>query len=298
MRYFFLSISLIILLIGCSDYKTIEVISENQNSRIDYVVIHATSQDFDESLETLTKDSDYPVSSHYLIPESARKDTNNYFGKELPVYRLVDEHRRAWHAGVSSWRDEVSLNDRSIGIEVVNEFNCEYTNDKNTDKSVDEIACQFLPFPADQIDLLKLLLIDILERYPRIDPVDIVAHSDIAPDRKSDPGPYFPWKELYDIGIGAWYDMDTYDKYFQIFGTNLPDIESIQSALRVYGYPVEITGINDQQTKFGVRAFQLHFRPSNFSGDMDQESLAILFALIEKYRKQELNAFSGILNIV
>ena len=90
--------------------------------------------------------------------------------------------------------------------------------------------------------------------------------------------------------------MDTYDKYSQIFGTNLPEIKSIQDALRAYGYPVEITGENDQQTKFAIRAFQLHFRPSNFSGDMDQESLAILFALIEKYRKQELNAFSGILN--
>ena len=82
-----------ILLIGCSDYKTVEIISENQNSRVDYIVIHATSQDFDESLETLTKHSDYPVSSHYLIPESVREDENNYFGNELPVYRFVDEHR-------------------------------------------------------------------------------------------------------------------------------------------------------------------------------------------------------------
>ena len=92
-------------------------------------------------------------------------------------------------------------------------------------------------------------------------------------------------------------DRDTYDKYFQIFGANLPEIKSIQGALRAYGYPIEITGENDQQTKFAVRAFQLHFRPSNFSGNMDQESLAILFALIEKYRKQELNAFSSILNM-
>ena len=195
MRYFFYSFFLI-LIVGCTDYKVVEVISENQNSRIDYIVIHATSQDFDESLETLTLKSDYPVSSHYLISEFPNRDTKHFFGKEMPVYRLVKEHKRAWHAGVSSWLEEESLNDRSIGIEVVNEFACEYTHDAGSEKSADLLECQFLPFPKQQMDIVKALLLDILDRYPRIDPVDVVAHSDIAPDRKSDPGPYFPWKEL------------------------------------------------------------------------------------------------------
>ena len=158
----------------------------------------------------LTKNSDYPVSSHYLIPEFANRDQKFFFGKELAVYRLVKEHERAWHAGVSSWLDEESLNDRSIGIEIVNEFACEYTHEEGSEKSADMMECEFLPFPEEQIEIVKALLLDILERYPTIDPVDVVAHSDIAPDRKSDPGPFFPWKEFYDIGIGAWYDEETY----------------------------------------------------------------------------------------
>ena len=293
MRYFFYSFFLI-LIVGCTDYKVVEVISENQNSRIDYIVIHATSQDFDESLETLTLKSDYPVSSHYLVPEFPSRDTKLFFGKEMPVYRLVKEHKRAWHAGVSSWLDEESLNDRSIGIEVVNEFACEYTHETGSEKSADLLECQFLPFPKQQMDIVKAQLLDILDRYPRIDPVDVVAHSDIAPDRKSDPGPYFPWKELYDAGIGAWYDDETYEKYLKIFDHGLPQIDLIQEALSTYGYPVEVTGENDEQTKFGVRAFQLHFRANNYSGSMDAESMAILMALIEKYRGIEIKKFQAI----
>ena len=144
------------------------------------------------------------------------------------------------------------------------------------------------------MDIVKALLLDILDRYPRIDPVDVVAHSDIAPDRKSDPGPYFPWKELYDAGIGAWYDDETYEKYLKIFDEGLPQIDLIQEALSTYGYPVEVTGENDEQTKFGVRAFQLHFRANNYSGSMDAESMAILMALIEKYRGIEIKKFQAI----
>ena len=121
----------------------------------------------------------------YLIPLIVfeippNRDTKLFFGKEMPVYRLVKEHKRAWHAGVSSWLDEESLNDRSIGIEVVNEFACEYTHEADSEKSADLLECQFLAFPREQMDILKALLLDILDRYPRIDPVDVVAHSDLS----------------------------------------------------------------------------------------------------------------------
>ena len=284
----------IVLLAGCSPYKIVDAPSVNQNSRIDYIVIHATSQDFETSLNTLTKDSVYPVSSHYLIPNAREKNYLDYFSKELAVYRLVDEVRRAWHAGVSSWSDEVSLNDRSIGIEVVNEFHCDNDAKESDAPSIDFLTCNFLPYPAEQIDLLKVLLLDILDRYPDINPVDVVGHADIAPSRKSDPGPYFPWKELFEAGIGAWYDQPTYAKYNHLFNQDMPPIEIMQRALLAYGYPLEETGIIDEQTRFAVRAFQLHFRSSDYSGRMDAESLAILFALIEKYRSEKFKDFAFI----
>ena len=274
-----------ICLTGCAPYKVIDVPSENQNSRIDYIVLHATSQNFGESLNTLTKQSDYPVSSHYLIPHL---DDESYERNDLTVYRLVPEGGRAWHAGKSNWSDEVSLNDRSIGIEVVNEFSCtEHANITNI-PTIEFLECQFLPYPKNQIALLIVLLQDILARHPEINPIDIVGHADIAPERKSDPGPYFPWQELYDAGIGAWYDEEDFNKYMNIFILQLPEISIIQSALGVMGYSIEETGEFDEQTRYALRAMQLHYRPMNYKGELDAQSLAILFALIEKYRVPEI----------
>lgn len=270
-------------LYGCSSYPLVDVLSENQNSRIDYIVLHATSQDFSESLATLTLNSDYPVSSHYLIPY---KNDATYPQKNLNVYRLVQEQDRAWHAGVSSWGKEASLNDRSIGIEIVNEFHC---NEQTDIPSVDNLDCIFFPYPETQIELLIQLLKDILTRYPELDPIDIIGHADIAPDRKSDPGPYFPWRQLYEAGIGAWYDEADLQKYTQLFANQLPNLFVIQRALRIFGYPIENSGLFDEQTRFALRAMQLHYRPSNHSGDLDLETTAILFALLEKYRLSELD---------
>ena len=260
--------------------------SENLNSRIDYIVLHATSQNFDESLNTLTKQSDYPVSSHYLIPHL---DDESYDRNDLAVYRLVPEGERAWHAGKSNWGDEVSLNDRSIGIEIVNEFSCTEHADITNTPTIDFLECQFLPYPKNQIALLIVLLQDILARHPEINPIDIVSHADIAPERKSDPGPYFPWQELYDAGIGAWYDEEDFEKHMKIFAFQLPEIPVIQQALSVLGYSVEETGEFDEQTRYALRAMQLHYRSTNYKGELDVESVAILFSLIEKYRVLEID---------
>ena len=100
-----------------------------------------------------------------------------------------------------------------------------------------------------------------------------------------------PWRELHEHGIGAWYDDDTVAKYLEEFESRPPELTLLQHALNAYGYQIEPSGENDPQTRFVLRAFQLHFRPSNWSGGSDVETAAILFALIEKYRPEALNDF-------
>ena len=265
-----------LLLTACSNVVFIE--STNQNSRIDYVVIHATSENFAESVRLLTRRNDTPpVSSHYLIP--AENDPS-YNRSRLLLHQFVEEQDRAWHAGASYWAGETALNDRSIGIEIVNEFDCETTPETD----IDSLQCEFLPFDEAQIEMTIELLRGIQQRYPGIDPLDYVAHSDIATERRSDPGPLFPWKRLYDEGIGAWYDEATKARYQTQFRNQLPSAGELQAALLELGYFVEPTGEFDKLTKFAVRAMQLRFRPENISGEPDVETLAILWSLIEKYR--------------
>lgn len=268
---------------GCAEF--IDVPSHNHSSRVDYLVIHHTSEDFAESLRLLTQPTDNPVSSHYLIPETGDE---TYTRGSLKVHRLVEEYRRAWHAGHSYWHEEESLNDRSIGIEIVNKTYCEFIDPDFEERSVENQKCYFLDYPDEQIALLIDLLQDILSRYPDLDPVDVVGHSDIAPDRKIDPGPLFPWKLLYEAGIGAWYDDETLSKYRQKFDAGLPSISTVQRALHSYGYRIIQTGSLDAQTNLVIRSFQMHFRPTGISGDIDTESAAVLFALLEKYRPDSL----------
>ena len=269
------------LLTACSSARYIDVTSTNQNSRVNFLVIHATSGNFAESLRLLSTRNPNPVSAHYLLPYL---DDPTYSPNRLSIYRLVDENRRAWHAGISQWGNESSLNNRSIGIEVVNDFDCNDLSIKPEEESIIELDCTFPSYPPSQIESLVSLIKEILDRHPAIDPIDIVAHADIAPSRKSDPGPRFPWRELYEAGIGPWYDTATVNKYSMEFTGLQPSIQEAQCALSIYGYPIIISGTHDLQSQFAFRAFQLHYRPSNYSGLLDQETLAILYALNEKYR--------------
>ncbi len=145
-----------------------------------------------------------------------------------------------------------------------------------------------LAFPDEQVDLVIRLATDILDRNPDIDPVDVVGHGDIAPGRRVDPGPLFPWRRLYDHGIGAWYDDESVARYVKMFSSDVPELRRIQRALNAYGYLIELSGENDVQTRFVVRAFQMHFRPEMTSGRLDNETVAILYALLEKYRPELL----------
>lgn len=271
-------------LLACTPLRYIEVESLNYNQRVQYIILHYTSQDFGESLRLLTESTSYPVSSHYLVPE---KEDASYPKRRLRVYRLVEEEQRAWHAGRGFWRGVTDLNSRSIGIEIVNRSGCEGV-DFSIALEDPKTHCQFRKYDNEQIELVIRLIWDILQRHPNIQPQDILAHSDIAIDRKLDPGPTFPWRKLYDHGIGAWYDDDTVQRYLEVFENQPIDLLLMQKALAEYGYDVAETGELDRDTRYAIRSFQLHFRPSDISGQPDVESLAIVFALLEKYEPQSL----------
>lgn len=294
------AIALLAVLAGCAgSTSTVRVPSENYNSRVSIVVIHFTAIDFDASLRILTESSSRPVSSHYLIPEP---NDASYDKARLKVYELVDEQRRAWHAGVSHWRGKTGLNDQSIGIELVNVPTCHRIADAEEpaagmpaagsevtlEPDEPEEVCFFPDFAESQIVLLTELLGDIVERHPDIRPTHIVAHSDIAPDRKIDPGPRFPWERLYELGFGAWFDEDTAVRYWRQFLDEPLPLENVQAALNTWGYGIEVTGTLDRQTRDVLRAFQMHFRPHEVTHEATPITVAILFALIEKYYPDEL----------
>lgn len=275
-----LSAGILLLLAGCSssqrdnqhklidrgDYKVdTSMPSIAQNERVRFLVLHYTAIDDAESLKVLTQGQ---VSAHYLV--KTHPDTLD--GKPV-VLQLVPESQRAWHAGVSYWHGRSSLNDTSIGIEIVNKG--------FTEKM---LGREWYPYNESQIKLIERLTKDIVERY-NIDPTDVVAHSDIAPLRKSDPGPLFPWQRLALLGIGAWPDDATVTKY--IDGRDKRDMASvsvIQQALARYGYQIPQSGELDDETKQVIKAFQMHFRAQDFSGVPDVETEAIALALVEKYR--------------
>ncbi len=240
-----------------------------QNFRQKYVILHYTVLNDEKSISTLTQQS---VSAHYLV--------NSLSDKE--IYQLVDENKRSYHAGVSNWRKDQNLNDTSIGIEIVN---LGYTTDSLNNRV-------FSPYPEEQFKKVASLTKDIVTRY-NIPPTNVLGHSDIAPTRKQDPGPMFPWKRLYDeYQIGMWYDETAKQTFLnQILTTNdialqynNPEfVSKIQQQLVQFGYALSVNGVWDKTTKQTIEAFQFHFRPSNYNGIMDAETWAILQALIQKY---------------
>ena len=271
---------LVASLAGCASSKFIFVESENFDERIRYVVIHYTSENFKESLRLLTKKSVYPVSSHYLIPQ---KGDPTYPLDRLRTHSLVDERDRAWHAGRSRWLDQIDLNHTSIGIELVNMSGCEKPVQDLGNSAKFYKSCRFRQFDDEQISLLVELLTSIHQRYPNLKPINIVGHSDIAPSRKVDPGPTFPWKRLYEQGFGIWYDEDDYRFFSRILKRNTPTVKDMQSKLRDLGYSIEVSGQENLASQLPVRAFQMRFLGEKFSGFFDLETAAILYALHRKY---------------
>ena len=279
-----------LLISACAGVPTVSTPSENFNSRVNHLVIHFTSEDFERSLAILTGETERRVSAHYLIPEPGDV---TYSDDNLRVYELVSTSNRAWHAGRSYWAGKTGLNDQSIGIEIVNQSGCKEDIATLGNSAEFATACAFQPFEIEQIDLFVRLLKEILEQNPDIRPEAIVGHADIAPTRKVDPGPLFPWKQLFDAGIGAWFDEDRVVELKEVLIQYPLTIEQQQALLSAYGYKVTVTGIEDDQSQLAVRAFQMHFRPANYAGFFDEESTAILISLLERYRPYSFKKLVG-----
>lgn len=216
------------------------------------VVLHYTGMETGEGAEAWLCNPASEVSSHYLVHEDGR------------VVQMVREADRAWHAGKSSWHGLADINSHSVGIEIVN---------KGPLGGLPE-------FPDIQIEAVARLCRDIAARHG-IAPERILAHSDVAPGRKTDPGPRFPWRGLHALGVGhlvepaAGCSVEASSE-----GDSGRHVEALQSMLQLYGYGVEITGRFDAATRAVVEAFQLHFRQSRVDGRADGETLALVHALI------------------
>ena len=233
----------------------IETPSPNHDARpegraIDMLVLHYTGMESAAAALARLCDPEAKVSAHYMIDEDGTS------------YALVPEERRAWHAGVSAWEGEQAMNNCSIGIELVNpghEFG-------------------YRPFPEPQIAALTQLARAILFRH-RIPPWRVVAHSDIAPARKEDPGELFPWARLAEAGIGMWADYRAQGE--------APPVVVVQRLLAEFGYDCAETGFDDEATRCVVRAFQRHFRPERVDGIIDAETAVRLAALIDRKRRMQ-----------
>jgi N-acetylmuramoyl-L-alanine amidase len=223
------------------------------HGRPDMIVLHYTGMVTAEAaLERLCSLDDPRVSSHYLVYEDGR------------VLQLVPEARRAQHAGVSSWEGETDINSRSVGIEIVNPGH----------------DLGYPDFPDRQIDVVIALCRDILTRRPmRADRV--VAHSDVAPSRKQDPGEKFPWERLHAAGVGHWVEPAPLT---EPCGPSLrasgAAVAELQALLAKYGYGIPCMGQFDKPMHDVVAAFQRHFRPARIDGIADQSTIETLRRLL------------------
>jgi N-acetylmuramoyl-L-alanine amidase len=221
-------------------------------SRPNCLILHYTGMPTGEAaLKTLT-DPASELSAHYFVWEDGAID------------QLVKESERAWHAGRGSWKGEGDLNSASIGVEIVNPG-----HDGGSP-----------PFPERQIAATIALARDVCGRWG-IAPERVLAHSDVAPARKQDPGEAFPWGRLRAGGVGHWTEPAP------LSGGALfaheeegPPVRALQAMLALYGYGVELTGVNDRQTRQAVAAFQRHFRPERVDGEADASTVATLKSLI------------------
>ncbi len=224
-------------------------------STIDMVVLHYTGMRTAAAALDRLCDPASRVSSHYVVDEDGT------------VYRLVDDGRRAWHAGVACWRGATDINARSLGIEIVNpghEFG-------------------YRPFTAVQTEAVARLTSDLVRRHG-IDPRRVVGHADVAPGRKEDPGEFFDWARLARDGLGLWPSADfTVSPHAPELSPGMtgPAVLNLQIALDAIGYGVEGTGLYDETLELVIVAFQRHFRQRLFDGVADGETVSLIHHLAE-----------------
>ena len=207
---------------------------------VDMLLLHYTGMNSASAACDLLCSPESGVSCHYLVDEDGT------------ITQMVGEDERAWHAGVSSWQGEADTNSRSIGIEIHNPGH----------------TIGYRDFPAAQMASVVALCRDILSRHA-IAPRNVLAHSDVAPGRKIDPGERFDWPLLFRNGVGHWAPPAEAD------GRVLEgdDLVRFQRLLKDYGYGVEVTGARDEATRKVTDAFQRHFRPALVTGIPDASSL-------------------------
>ena len=221
----------------------------------DMILLHYTGmQDGLAALDRLCA-PESKVSSHYVVFEDGK------------IVQCVPENLRAWHAGVSYWAGETDINSRSIGIEIVNpghEFG-------------------YPKFPLRQIAAVISLCRSIITRRPEVPVERVLAHSDVAPARKQDPGEKFPWDLLNESHVGHWVRPAplSLEGTALKFGESSEPVRRMQRSLRSYGYDIADTGTYDDQTRTVVTAFQRHFRQEKVDGIADASTLLTLRALME-----------------
>jgi len=212
------------------------------------------------------------VSCHYVVDEDGR------------VLQLVAEDRRAWHAGIGAWKGDVDINSASIGIEIVNPGHVwDMSSAAFADQSgAPEVHPGYRDFPDVQIDAVIALSRDIVTRN-RIPTENVIAHSDITPTRKSDPGEKFPWGRLAEAGLGIWVEPAAQSEGPSLkSGDEGQPVRAIQSMLALLGYQIPLTGVFDAGTTAVITAFQRHWRPSRVDGIADRSTIMTLNALLQK----------------
>jgi N-acetylmuramoyl-L-alanine amidase len=221
--------------------------------RPDMILLHYTGMRYADSALELLKAPGSEVSCHYFVHEDGR------------IVQLVQESQRAWHAGKSSWAGETDVNSCSIGIEIVN---------PGHDHG-------YPPFPKRQIAAVTALCRSIQTRHT-IPPTRVLAHSDVAPARKQDPGEKFPWRTLYDSGVGHWVKPAPVMDFGQTLrpGDRSNAVATMQKLLAEYGYGLEVNSEYDVATRDVVAAFQRHFRPERVDGIFDASSRSTLQELL------------------
>lgn len=222
----------------------------------DMLVLHYTGMQTGEAALARLCDAEAQVSAHYLVEEDGR------------IFGLVPEERRAWHAGRGVWQGQDDCNAASIGIEIVNpghEFG-------------------YRAFPDAQIEALIALIGDIRERWT-ISDSRIIGHSDLAPERKDDPGELFPWKRLAEAGHGQWFEPAA--ERIKALGGLLQKgddgigVVVLRAGLHRLGYGIKPGGDYDAETEAAVRAFQRHWRQNRVDGVADGETRARLVGLLQ-----------------
>lgn len=219
---------------------------------LDMLILHYTGMDSGAAALARLRDPLSEVSAHYLVFEDGG------------IVQMVPEARRAWHAGAGAWKGETDVNSRSIGIEIVHPGH----------------AGGLPPYPEAQVEAVIALARDVLDRWP-IPPERVLAHSDVAPERKEDPGEIFPWDRLAAAGVGHRVPpARLQDGRFFARGDAGQPVEALQAMFALYGYDLPVTGLFDARTQAVVTAFQRHFRPARVDGVADASTITTLRDLI------------------